>query len=133
MSEENLEVVRRGFEHFGRTGEFLDELAAPEFVWDMSTFAGWPEKQTYEGVEGSREFLRTWLEAWDDWEIEVIELREAGDKVVAILRQRGVSKSTGLEVDMDLAQVFTIKDGKQTRAQMYASPAEGLEAVGLSE
>jgi ketosteroid isomerase-like protein len=47
------------------------------------------------------------------------------------VRQHGRSKTTGLEVDMTLAQVFTIRDGKQTRMEMYADPAEGLRAAGL--
>src|SRR5947209_15423000 len=35
MSRENLEIVRRGYEHFVATGELLPEIAHPDFVWDM--------------------------------------------------------------------------------------------------
>lgn len=132
MSEENIELVRRGFEYFREHRDFLEEGVAPGFVWDMSTFRGWPERQTYEGIEGAREFIRTWTDAWDDWELEIERLHDAGDKVVAVLRQTGRSKSTGVEVDMTFAQVFTVEDGRQTRMQMYADPAEALEANGLS-
>jgi hypothetical protein len=45
VSEENLENVRRNIEHFQATGDFVDELFAPDFVWDMSQFRGWMEKQ----------------------------------------------------------------------------------------
>jgi len=34
---------------------------------------------------------------------------------------------------MHFAQVWTLRDGKQLRMEMYASPAEALEAVGLRE
>jgi hypothetical protein len=34
---------------------------------------------------------------------------------------------------MHFAQVWTLRDGKQSRMEMYASPGEALEAVGLSE
>ena len=98
----------------------------------MSTFHGWPERQTYEGPEGTREFLTEWVGAWEDWRLEVRELIDAGDDVVAILHQSGRSKTTGLEVDMDFAQVWTIKDGKQTRMRMYADTDEALREVGLS-
>jgi ketosteroid isomerase-like protein len=133
MSEENLETVRRGLEHFRKTGDFLDEDFAPEFVWDMSTFRGWPEQKTYEGIEGAREFIRTWADAWDEWELEVVELHDAGVSVVAVIRQRGRAKSTGLAVDMTFAQVFTLEGGREIRMQMYADPAEALEAAGLRE
>jgi hypothetical protein len=32
---------------------------------------------------------------------------------------------------MDFAQVWTIKDGMQTRMRMYSDPDEALGAVGL--
>jgi ketosteroid isomerase-like protein len=38
-----------------------------------------------------------------------------------------------MPVDMDLAQVWTIRDGKEFRMEMYANPEEALEAAGLAE
>jgi ketosteroid isomerase-like protein len=133
MSQENVEIVRRGFAHFQATGDFLTEIVDPEFVWDMSTFRGWPEKKTYPGIEGAREFMRDWLNAWDEWVVEPQTFHDAGDKVVAVVRQHGRSKSSGLPVDMTFAQVFTVRNGKQVRMEMYADPAEALEAAGVSE
>ena len=131
MSAENVEIIRRGYEEFLATGELAERITAPEFVWDMSTFHGWPERQTYEGVEGTREFLADWVGAWEDWRLEVRDLVDAGDDVVAIVHQSGRSKATGLEVEMDFAMVWTMQDGKQTRMRMYADPDEALRAVGL--
>ena len=131
MSAENVEIIRRGYEEFLATGELAERITAPEFVWDMSTFHGWPERQTYQGVEGTREFLADWVGAWEDWRLEVRDLVDAGDDVVAIVHQSGRSKATGLEVEMDFAMVWTMEDGKQTRMRMYADPDEALRAVGL--
>jgi ketosteroid isomerase-like protein len=112
----------------------LEEIIAPDYVWDMSHFQGWPEQQFYEGINGPRRFLRGWTAAFDDWEIEVVALHDAGgDKVVGVARQRGRSKTSGLPVDMLYAEVFTIRDGKQTRTEMYADPNEALKAVGLAD
>jgi ketosteroid isomerase-like protein len=133
MSRENVEIIRRGYAHFIATGDFLVEDVDPDFVWDMSTFRGWPERQTYVGIEGAREFMTSWLEAWEDWQIEVEELVDAGERVVAIVRQRGRSKTTGLPVDMRFAMVWTLRNGKQMRMQMYADSEEALEAAGLRE
>jgi ketosteroid isomerase-like protein len=127
VSQQNVEIVQSGYEYF-REGVFT-----PDFVWDMSTFRGWPERQTYQGLEGARAFIRDWVDAWDDWEIEVESLYDAGDKVAAILRQRGRSKTTGLIVDMQFGQPWTLRDGRQVRMQMYASAEETLEAAGLTE
>jgi ketosteroid isomerase-like protein len=133
VSQENVDRLRRGYQHFIATGEFLGEMVDPEFVWDMSTFHAWPERQTYEGLEGARQFMADWLEAWEDWQLEVEQLLDAGDQVVAFVRQRGRSKATGLPVDMRFAQVWTFRDGVQVRMRMYASRSEALQAAGLSE
>jgi ketosteroid isomerase-like protein len=131
MSEENVEIMRRGFEYFQETGDFRPEIIDPEFVWDMSTFRGWPEQQTYAGLEGARQFMAEWRSAWEDWELTVESLHDAGDKVVAVMRQHGRAKATGLPIDMAFAMVFTLRDGKQIRMQMYSDPAEALAAAGL--
>jgi ketosteroid isomerase-like protein len=133
MSQENVETLRRGFEHFLSTGDFRAPIFHRDFVWDMSTFRGWPERQTYAGIEGAREFMGEWLDAWEDWELDVEELLDAGERVVAIVRQRGHSKATGVSVEMHFAMVWTFRDGKQIRMEMYASPDDALEAAGLSE
>ena len=129
-----MEIVRRAYEHRQATGDFLDEVIAPGFVWDMSKFGGWPEQQTYVGLEEARMFIREWTAGFDDWQIEVEAIHDAGpDKVVGVMRQRGRSKSTGLPVDMVYAQVFTLRDGKQVRMEMYSDPAEALKAAGVEE
>jgi len=133
MSQENVDIVRRGFEHFRVTGGPLPEILAPDFVWDMSTFRDWPEQRTYEGADGTRQFLEDWTSAFDDWRITVEALHDAGEQVVAVCRQSGRAKATGMPVNMRLAQVFTLRDGLQTRMEMYADVAEALKAVGLAE
>src|SRR6185437_7532836 len=107
MSRENVEIVRRVYAHRQATGDILTDFIAPEYVWDMSHFRGWPEQQTYAGIDGARRFIREWTDAFDDWAIEVIAIHDAGDdRVVGVIQQRGRSKSTGLPVDMRLGQVL---------------------------
>jgi len=133
MSQENVDVVRGGYERFATTGQFSAEIVTPDFLWDMSHFHGWPEQQVYEGAEGARTFLTEWTAAWDGWELEVEALHDAGEKVVAVLHQRGRSKAAGMLVDMHFAQVWTLSDGKEARMEMYSNPGEALRAVGLAE
>ncbi len=133
MSEENVELVREGYERFVATREVAPDLATDDFVWDMSNFHGWPEQQVYEGPEGAGAFLSAWLDAWEDWELELESLHDGGDKVVAFVRQHGTSKAAGMPVEMSFAQVFTIRDGKQARMEMYSDRDEALAAAGLSD
>jgi hypothetical protein len=52
MSADNVEIIRRGYERFIATGDPDEDIMAPDFVWDMSTFSGWPERKANEGVRG---------------------------------------------------------------------------------
>ena len=129
MSQENVEVIRAGYEHFAVTGRVQ---AVPELVWDVSKL-GWPEQQIYSGPEGADQFMADWADTWDGWELEVEEYVDAGERVVVIVNQRGRSKGSGVPVDMRFAQVWTLRDGAGIKMEMYASVDEALEAVGLSE
>ena len=133
MSDENVEIVRIGYQRYLATGEFTDEIVTADFVWDMSNFHGWPEQQTYNGAEGARRFLKDWTDAWEEWQLEVDAIHDAGDRVVALLRQHGRSKANGMLVEMSFAQVWTVRGGKEARMDMYSDPAEAFEATGLSE
>jgi ketosteroid isomerase-like protein len=129
MSQENVEIIRRGYGHFMATGEVR---AHADLVWDVSHL-GWPDQQIYAGAEGANRFNAEWADSWDDWEMEAEDYLDAGERVVVILTQRGRSKTTGIPVEMRFAQVWTLRDGQGIRMEMYASVEEALEAVGLWE
>jgi ketosteroid isomerase-like protein len=114
--------------HFIATGEIR---ADPDLVWDVSRL-GWPDQQIYSGVEGANQFNAEWADAWDGWELEVEDYLDAGERVVAIINQRGRSKATGVPVEMRFAQVWTFREGRAIIMQMYASVDEALEAVRMS-
>ena len=130
MSEQNMELVRRAYAHTQATGQAYAEGFAPEFVWDMSKYEGWPEQQRYEGVDGAQRFIDDWTGAWDDWEIEIEEIYDVGDEVVVVVHQRGRARTTGMALDMAFAQTWTIRDGRLTRMDMYSDPSDALKAVG---
>jgi ketosteroid isomerase-like protein len=133
VSEENVEAVRRGIKRVGETGQFPADTVRPDFVWDMSKYAGWTEQPIYAGAEGVQRFLDDWTGVWHHWEVEIEELHDVGDKVVAILRQRGRSKMSRTLVEGSIGQVWTLRDGKGARMDMYSDPQEALEAVGLEQ
>ncbi|MDQ3671382.1 MAG: nuclear transport factor 2 family protein [Actinomycetota bacterium] len=134
MSGENVDVIREGWEAWQR-GDLpgLFRQFDPDVVWDTSHFHDWPES-SYHGIEGVERFLREWLEVWDDLEIEVQAVRDASDeRVVSLILQRGTGRSSGLAMEMKMAQVATLRNGKVTRLDNYENHAEALEAAGLSE
>lgn len=132
MSRENIEIVRNAYEAY--TVGDLDAAFAfldPGIEW--RTPPNIPEAGTYHGFDEVRRRLGDFLEAWDAFEVEVKELIDAGDRVVALVRFSGRSRATGLAlkgVGVD-AQVWTLRNGKAIKVEMYAGTADALEAVGL--
>jgi ketosteroid isomerase-like protein len=133
VSQANVEIVRRGWEHFLATGSLSLEVTAPDVVWDMSAFRGWPEQPYYQGIKGMDAFIREWTEPFEDWKIEVEDYYDAGDDVVTVCRQVGRARASGADVEMRYAVISTVHEGLQTRWKAYADPGEALKAVGLQE
>ena len=65
-------------------------MIAPDFVWDMGTFEGWPDKPEFHGADGLREFVSIWREPYDDWSMVLDEVHDCGgNRVLALLHQSG--------------------------------------------
>ena len=134
MSRENVEIVRRMLSEFGETHEPQAEAFAPDFIWDLSNFEGWPGQHEFNGIDGFNEFFASWTEPYSEWIQEVVRVQDAGqNKVVATIRQRARLRNSRSWVDLHYAILFTLRGGVIQRSQLYAPPEEALEAVGLSE
>jgi hypothetical protein len=53
--------------------------------------------------------------------------------VVVLSRERGRGTLSEVEVEREVGQVVTLRDGKMVRVRLYGSWSEALEAAGLSE
>jgi ketosteroid isomerase-like protein len=106
VSEENVAIVKPGWEHFQATGELLVDIMAPDFVWDLSTFRDLMGlAPQYKGAEGTGRFLREWSEPFGEWRVDVESYHDSGDKVVTVCRHRARSKASGVPVEMHTAFV----------------------------
>jgi ketosteroid isomerase-like protein len=131
MSQENVQLVRRGIERWNETGEFdwttFDEDV--EWIVDPDAWLG----DTYGGREGIRLMLARLAEAFDGFRIEVDRYVEAGDAVVTLGRTRVHGGRSGVTTGQPLAFVFRIRAGRIVAVRSYLQPEEALEAVGLRE
>lgn len=86
-----------------------------------------------DGKDAMRAYVRDWIDLFDDFRIEPIELTDAGENtVVAILRFGGLTKLSRIKTDQIMGAVFQIRHGEISRCREYATPSEALEAAGLS-
>ena len=139
MSQENVEIVRRLLDMFAkRDHEAVFAFYDPEIEWDATEMrdAGIDDLAgVYRGHEGVRTYWRRWLQAWSDLEFEVQDVLDAGDEVVALIRnQRQWGRRSGIATEMPpYGLVFTIRGGKVVRWRNYADQQSALEAAGLQE
>ena len=78
-------------------------------------------------------YAERWLEAWDEYRVIPEEFLDAGDQVVVIYRAVGRGKGSGVAVERRNAHLWTFRDGRAVRLEIFATPEEALEAAGLSE
>ena len=131
MSQEDVELVARSLREFSATHR-PSGLVAPDAVWDVSAFSGWPDVKEYRGDDGFMEFFAKWTEAYDAWDMAVEDLVDAGDdRVVAVIEQRGRLKDSDSWLELRFAVVYTIRDGQIQRRQLFVPPEEAFKAAGL--
>jgi ketosteroid isomerase-like protein len=132
MSQENVGAARRIYEH-PKSGSVPFSIYDSEIEWEMPHYSGWLDQQTYYGHEGVREFMRTWLGSFENWEPVPERFIESGDDIVVIVRDRAYLKGSSAPVTRRYGQVFTFSDKRVIRSRLYSDPTEALEAAGLSE
>jgi ketosteroid isomerase-like protein len=134
MSEQNIEIVRRGYEAYNR-GDLDDMVAdhAPTFEYVASRVVP-GSRGLYRGPEGWEGMGLGWLRnEFESPRVEIRELTEAGDRVVAGLTVRGRGKQSGVEVSWDLWHVWIVRDRKIVHGQGFTDRDDALKAAGLSE
>jgi ketosteroid isomerase-like protein len=153
MSQQNVEVVRSGFEAWN-AGDmdafgadvvplFRDDAAWTrwrteiEALFEPDCVVVWIAhgQRAIEatGLDDSRQRWLDWLEPWETYHAQVERIIPAGDKVVALTRVHGRMVGTQHEVELIGASVYLVRDGTVARVEHYANRAQALEAVGLRE
>jgi ketosteroid isomerase-like protein len=135
MSQENVEIVRRGYAAWNqREFDQALELFDPEIEW---TFAGGAQlpgtDATYHGHGDVRRFWEEFIEPWAQINIEVEEMRSIGDLAVALVRFRATGRGSGVELDVPFVHLFSFRGSKVIRFQAFADRNAAFEAARLRE
>ena len=104
------------------------ELIDPDVV--VTQFADQPDAGPHHGHDEMLKAVTNWVDTWDDYAIELVDLEGIGDNVLVALRQRGRGKASGIEMEGHVYFVYTVGAGKIVRWQMFPSEREALEAAG---
>jgi len=131
MSEENVEIVSRMYEAVRRgDAELALSYIDPKVVTDARHRV---DGRIGHGRDELMAILAEWLSTWDDWNQEIEQIRDLGDRVLVIETQRGRGKGSGIEWKGRFGMLFELKGGKITRWTVYDDLPKALEAAGVSE
>ena len=84
------------------------------------------------GRDAMRAYIQDWMDTFDGFEVQPIELIDGGGStVVAVMHYGGRARLSGVPTDSTYGAVFSIRDGKIARGREYATRDEAFKAAGL--
>jgi hypothetical protein len=88
----------------------------------------------FQGVTALIEFWEQWRTAMADVSWEPLQLIEApDDRVLTVIRQSGRGRESGVPTEVELGQLWTIRDRNVRELELFLHRADAFAAAGLSE
>jgi uncharacterized protein len=134
MSQENVEIVRSGYEAFARGDiEGVLEIMDPEVDWApaLGPLLG---VGPVRGREALRRFLTEDIPSgFDDFESRPLSIEDLGDSVLVHTHFVGRGRASGVPTSLEAFSLITLRDGKTVSYRDFETRAAALEAAGLRE
>ena len=128
----NVEVVKNIYSAFA-SGDIPTVLGwfHKDIVWNEAESFPYADGNPYIGPEAvlNGVFARCGGE-WDGFAVEIDEIVDAGDTVVAMGRYLGTYKATGKPQRTQIAHIWRLKDGKVSRFQQHADTLHVAQVTG---
>jgi hypothetical protein len=133
MSEDNLDVIRRGYDAFGR-GDIntLLESFDEQVSW---VTPGPPELATSGRRTGRQEVAEFFVSVNELFDIQRFEPKDflaQGDRVVVVGSETARARSTGNVIELDWVHVFTMRNGKVVAFQEFFDTAAVVAALSAA-
>ena len=134
MSQQDVDLVIDQFQAVNeRDWARAMSLYADDVVLVVDSDA-WLEGGTVEGREAVGQWFGNWFSAFGPgYRFEFDEVRDLGDTILLVASHSGRGRTSGVEVSGQTGYLYTVRDGKIARAELYAGRAHALKAAGLEE
>ena len=131
MSQENVEIIREAIEAMNRRDiEGVLRLMDPKIRFEHRLAA---LEGNFVGIDGVRGWFADLLENFDAWQIHCPDIRDLGDRVLALGTIKATGTESGVETELPITVVARFKDERITHFTDFGDRAKALEAAGLSE
>jgi ketosteroid isomerase-like protein len=132
MSQENVEVLRAMYAALN-DGDAEGALGYLHPDAELHTDPADPTSDTYYGLAEFQRGIGLWRQEWRSMRYEVEEMTEGPERVLITVRLHGIGKRSGAEIDREIFHVWTLREGKAQRCEVYSRRTDALQAAGLSE
>ena len=129
MADANVATLRAGYDALNR-GDVSEVMAliADDITWDPGELT--PDRDVgASGPAGFEALIRSWIDAFDDFHIEPLEVTERGHFLIASVRQSGRGRGSGLDIAIEIAHVWTVANGRAVRLESYRNAEDARAAV----
>lgn len=132
-SDENVAVLRKFYEFLNqRDLDSVLELCSDDVeVYKDPEVVEMVAALTPRGQERVAQYLRGWLDSWSDYHARPQEFLQSGDDVAALTQLRARGKNSQFEIEGEMADVFTVRDGRIARFRLYIQRSDALGALGI--
>jgi ketosteroid isomerase-like protein len=133
LQRRNVEAIKGGVDAFRRGDlDAVLELLDPEIeVYMPGDLAN---AGTYRGHDGYRQWLAQWLEAWDEFDLELADVEAVGrTHVVSRAHQTARGKGSGIPVEMWISYLWDVRDGLAIALHLYSTRDEAIEVAERRE
>jgi ketosteroid isomerase-like protein len=131
MSEDASEIVRRmnsAFNNGDRQG-WLELIHVDAVYHEGSGYLDTPP--VLEGREQILKAAESFAADLDGFRGDIVELVDAGDRVLCVTRWHGTGKSSGLPVETTEPIVYTVRDGVIVEGRVFPDRDAALAELGL--
>jgi ketosteroid isomerase-like protein len=138
MARDNLETIRQVYERVlarGRvedptTSQIVPELFDPEIhVRQVSSLMG--TAGDFHGYEGLVESGRETVQPFAELEFVPQEIQAVGEHVATVAVVRGVGRLSGAPFEARVGHLFTLRDHRVLRFEVFDNPSDAFHAAGL--
>jgi ketosteroid isomerase-like protein len=127
MTQEDVRAIRGLYDAFGRKDlPAIFAVLHPQVEFYQSALLPWGG--IYRGQEEAKRFFTTLVEHVES-RIDVDEIIDAGEHLVAVGHSRGRVKASGQAFEVAIVHVWTMRQGKALRFENYIDTPKMLRAL----
>ncbi len=132
MSQADIDTLRYAYEAINR-GDWDSAFRATHPDFELKAPDRMMRAGTYRGSVAARQFFEDLLEAFEEVVVQPEKFLESGERIVVFVSLRSRPSGSSAAMEIRIAHIWTMRDGKAVQLEIFPEREEALQAVGLSQ